>query len=88
MHLPNLMMTIENSWWHILVNPTKQKKNITCMKGNALQLFGLFHHFGVIFTIAHLGECKVNWFIFVTQGFFVGYLLFPYILRLIYHWIY
>jgi hypothetical protein len=65
------MMMIENSWWHILLNPTKQRKNTTCMKGNALQLFGLFHHFGVIFTIAHLGECKVNWLIFVTQWCFL-----------------
>jgi hypothetical protein len=40
--------------WHMSIGPTtKQKPNIIHMKGNALMLFGLFHHFDVIFMVAN-----------------------------------
>jgi len=45
---------VESLWWHMQVDPTiKHRPSTVHMKGNTLQLFGLFHHFNVIFMIIH-----------------------------------
>jgi hypothetical protein len=45
---------VESLWWHMLVGPiTKWRSSTAHMRGSALQLFGLFHHFDVIFMVVH-----------------------------------
>jgi hypothetical protein len=40
--------------WHMVVCPiTRQKPSTIYMRGNALQLFKQFFHYGVIFMITH-----------------------------------